>query len=109
MKRRKFFKKTLAITSVISIGTVSYLTFFSDPPELKYRPFLNEFLSEDDIAEIINEYLSKNKKFDNINIDSEDEIANVIKDDFIEDKIIICKGWVLSQTEIKYLIQKSVN
>lgn len=109
MKRRKFLKRTLAVISVISIGTVSFLTYFSDPPELKYRPLINDFLSEEDLAEIINEYLSQNKKIDGINIDSTDQISNIIQDDFIKDKIIICNGWVLSQTEVDYLIQKSVN
>ncbi len=109
MKRRIFLKNTLTVTSVISISTLPFITSCSDSQNQNNRPLLHDFLPEDDITEIVNEYLSQNKKFDRLNIASENKISNMIKNDFIKGNVIICNGWVLSQTELKYLIQKTVN
>lgn len=107
MKRRKFLKNTLALTSVISISTLPLINSCSDSPN--NRALLHDFLSQEDLTGIINEYLSQPKKFDELNIESENKISNMIKDDFIKGNIIICNGWVLSQTELEYLIQTTNN
>lgn len=109
MKRRIFLKNTLTVTSVISISTLSFFTSCSDSQNQNNIPLLHDFLPEDDITEIINEYLSQHKKFDRLNVESENKISNMIKNDFIKGNIIICNGWVLSRTELKYIIQKAIN
>lgn len=109
MKRRIFLKNTLTVTSVISISTLPFISSCSDSQNQNNIPLLHEFLPETDITEIINEYLSQNKKLDSLNLESENKISNMIKDDFIKGNVIICNGWVLSQTELQYLIQKTIN
>jgi len=108
MERRRFLKNTLTVTSAISLSTFPLITSCSDSQNENSRPLLNDFLSEDDLKEIIKEYLVQNEKFDKLNLDSKNTISNRIKDDFIEDNIIVCNGWVLSQTELKYLVQKTI-
>jgi len=107
MKRRRFLKNTLAATSVISISTLPLINACSDSPS--DRALLHEFLSNDDIAGIVNEYLNQHKKFERLKVESEKEISNMIEDDFIKDNVIICNGWVLSRTELEYLIQITTN
>lgn len=109
MKRRIFLKNSLIATSVISIGTLTFINTCSDSQNPNNRPLLHDFLPEDDITGIINEYLIQNKKFDKLNVKSENEISIMIKSDFIEGNTTICNGWVLSQTELKYLIQKNIS
>lgn len=108
MKRRIFLRDALMVTSALSISTAALLSSCSGSPNEITKPLLDDFLSEEDITNIVNEHLRNNKKPDKAELESNNNVSDLIETDFINDNIIICDGWVLSQTELDYLIQKTI-
>ena len=109
MKRRVFFLKTGAAVSLLSIGAFAYWFTYDDPETGVLNPFIQDFLSEDDLSNIAKAYLNSEKKTPELKAQSLNKIRKQIKQDFIAHKTLICDGWVLSETEINYLIQKQHN
>ena len=110
MKRRKFFIGTgaFAATVLVSFGTFEYWLYSDNSEVGALHPFIHEFLSETDLAKIIAAYESMQDSSLTFDDKSPDVILAEIINDFKSDKVVVSDGWVLSETEVKFLIQNSI-
>lgn len=108
MKRRKFFIGTgaLATVSLISIGSFNYWLYSDEDDIPVHNPFIQDFLSEEILSTIIEEHLETNQGIRNFENKTTEMIRSEIMNDFKLDNLKIRDGWVLSDTEIDFLIQQ---
>ncbi|MFS4469285.1 hypothetical protein [Maribacter sp. 2210JD10-5] len=109
MKRRTFFLRTGAAVCVATVGSLAYVYTQDDPANGIFHPFIEEFLSDEDLEKIAKAHLSKEKNVPDVQEQSPDKLRNSIIEDFNGENIEICDGWVLSKTEINHLVQKMQN
>nr|WP_297915783.1 hypothetical protein [uncultured Allomuricauda sp.] len=109
MKRRTFILGTGAAITFISAGSFAYWYTYDDTGNGVLNPFIQDFLSDEELAKIIEEYLKTEEQQEYLKEQSADLIKNQITNDFILNNVQISDGWVLSETELKFLIQKKHN
>jgi len=108
MKRRTFFIGVGAVTATaaISVGAFNYWLEYEEDEETFSHPFLHEFLTDENL-EAIKEDAINNL---NSNRDFQNKEVALIKDeiilDFKNNTIHISNGWILSETEIAYLLNQ---
>lgn len=109
MKRRKFILGTGAAVTLVSVGAFTYWYNHDDLGPVVLNPLIQDFLSDDDLLGIINDYQERSDENTALKVHPLEKVLTMIKEDFEKDGIVISDGWILSKTEVKYLIQKEGN
>ena len=107
MNRRKFILGSTAAVSIAAIGSYTYFFYGDDySGEISLHPFIQDFLSDEELSNIKKEYLANNSFKNDLNIVEPEKLRNKIKEDFNLHKVKIVDGWVLSDTELEFLANK---
>ena len=108
MKRRTFFIGAGAVTatSLISVGAFNYWLEYEEDVETFAHPFLHEFLADESLEGIKKDSKENLDVANNVENKDEARIKEEIIADFNTNTIQISDGWVLSETEIAYLLKQ---
>jgi len=106
MKRRKFILGTTAAVAAVSIGSFRYYIFSDDSGEVILHPFIEDFLSDEELTDIKKEYLSKQQTSTSLNLNEPEVRRTIIIEDFTQNKVQICNGWVLSDVELEFIAKQ---
>ena len=109
MKRRNFILGTAAVITAVSAGSYYYYFFYDGTEGGVLHAFIQDFLSEEELSNILKEYKKESIQHASLQLKEPELIRNKIKEDFSLDKVKLCDGWVLSETELNFLAKERVS